>query len=232
VILGDVCIVRWTDARDIRPGDEELLTDDERRRVDRVLHPGERGLRIAASVLIRRVAGDFSGLDPREVRIDRTCSRCGAPHGRPTLPGLDIQASITHAGHIAGIAVCRASFVGLDVEQTTRCTFPGLGRHALGPGERAMSAYELCRYWTRKEALVKATGDGIAIGLRNVRVSGPDEPPRLVSYRGRPDLRAALTDLPVRRGYRACVAILTAEPVTVEAGWYRAPARPLPAGRR
>jgi len=208
------------DGRHVRPDDEELLSEEEHRRVARLLRPADRALRTAGIVLIRRVVGEEFGMDPRDVQIDRTCPQCSDSHGRPTLPNLDVHASITHAGHIAGLSLCRAGLVGLDIEQPARCAVRGLSRQTLGPGEGATTAAELCRYWTRKEALVKATGDGIGVGLCDVLVTGPYDAPRLVSYPRRPDMRAMLLDLDVGDGYLASVAILTAEPVGVDACWY------------
>jgi len=74
--------------------------------------------------------------------------------------------------------------------------------------------HDFITYWTRKEAVVKATGDGLAVPLREVLVSAPDAAPRLLAYPAR-TLTAVLRDLAPRPGYAAALAVLAAEPVAV-----------------
>ena len=71
------------------------------------------------------------------------------------------------------------------------------------------------RSWSRKEALVKATGDGLSVPLNEVVVDDAAAGPRLVAYPGRPRLAARLFDLERRDGYAAALAVLTAAPVEV-----------------
>ncbi len=72
-------------------------------------------------------------------------------------------------------------------------------------------------YWCRKEALLKATGDGLAISPARLRVSGPAEPARLLDWTvpGRPAPLVRLTDLRPDPDHVGCVAILTDRDVTV-----------------
>jgi 4'-phosphopantetheinyl transferase len=44
------------------------------------------------------------------------------------------------------------------------------------------------RYWTRKEALLKATGHGLALPLRSVSVSAHDAVPALLAWTAEPPL--------------------------------------------
>jgi 4'-phosphopantetheinyl transferase len=74
-------------------------------------------------------------------------------------------------------------------------------------------------YWVRKEAALKAVGDGLRTPMTDVEVSAPDTPPRITSWRGRPDLarRLRLHDLVGAAGYRAAVAVVDSPPVPVVA---------------
>jgi 4'-phosphopantetheinyl transferase len=186
--------------------------------MSRLRRPEDRTRFACATILARRAVAMETDSDPHTVVIDRRCATCGAEHGKPTTPGLLL--SIAHAGDVVGVAITRDGDVGLDVEPTTDKDLRRLGRDVLGAGETARSSTDLLRYWTRKEALVKATGDGIVVGLARVVVTSPSEPPELVAYPGRPDLRARMADLRCRAGYVASIAMLTSARVRFTEQWH------------
>ena len=66
------------------------------------------------------------------------------------------------------------------------------------------------RYWVRKEAVLKATGDGLSIPLTQLTVSGPDQPPELCGWIGRPLLPGIVTmyDLDAAPSYAAALALV------------------------
>jgi 4'-phosphopantetheinyl transferase superfamily protein len=70
-------------------------------------------------------------------------------------------------------------------------------------------------YWTRKEALVKATGDGATVPLWEVVVAPPGTPPRLLGYPRPGGLAAQLRDLSPDPGYVGALAVLSPRPVVV-----------------
>jgi 4'-phosphopantetheinyl transferase len=179
---------------------------------------------VAMSRLI--LAGHLK-LNPAEVVIDRTCGQCGEPHGRPRLAGgggLDF--SVSHSGDLIAVAVVRDRrhdgpadrAVGVDVEQVVALREPSLPRTVLSAAEYA--AFDRCqadskvtaffRYWVRKEAVLKATGDGLTVPLSQLTVSGPDRPAALQTWPERPHLPATVTmhDLYARPGYAAAVALI------------------------
>ena len=132
---------------------------------------------------------------------------------RQAEPGPGRPAGVvSHSGDYVAVAACPDAPVGVDVEQAARRTgYQALVPYVLGPAEapEAVDLAAFLRYWVRKEALVKATGDGLGAGLRGVTVTPPGQPPRLLSYRARPGLQAALHDLAGRPGHPAAVAVLT-----------------------
>jgi 4'-phosphopantetheinyl transferase len=77
----------------------------------------------------------------------------------------------------------------------------------LGGSDRAAG---LLAYWTRKEAVVKATGEGLRVPLTDLHVSAPDQSPRLLAWYGRPELtgRLQLHALNPGPGYAACLALI------------------------
>ncbi|WP_372494641.1 4'-phosphopantetheinyl transferase family protein [Pseudarthrobacter humi] len=160
------------------PPDESelaLLTDAELRRLSRLRKTGDRGRFTTSTVLAKRAIAAELGINPRCVELDRRCEHCSADHGRPRVPGSGLHLSIAHASDVVGVAITRSGPIGLDVEPDAGDDLRDLAGQLLGDGERAATPVDVLRYWVRKEAAVKATGDGIGIGLRDVVVSGPEE---------------------------------------------------------
>lgn len=208
----------WGEAAAYASWHDSLLDQAERARRDRYMFEADRARFAVAAALLRLVAGRMLGIAPERVGIDRRCASCDRPHGKPSLGAGAPQVSVSHSGDYVVVATCREAPVGVDVEQAARRTdYRALIPHVLDPAE-APAAADLAaflRYWVRKEALVKATGDGLVAGLRRVTVTPPDQPPRLLSYEPRPGLRAALHDLAGRPGHPAAVAVLTSSPLDV-----------------
>jgi 4'-phosphopantetheinyl transferase len=218
------CQVWWARLDQVRPWHDRLLAPVERERREAMRHQDGRDRFTLGVALSRLLLAGHLGTPPGRLAIDRTCPSCGGPHGRPRLVGVPgaVDFSVSHAGARVVVALARAGAVGVDVEELARGERGvAVSRMALSPAERDVLAAlapprqgaAFVRYWTRKEAAVKATGDGITAGLRRVVVSGPDEPARLVAWEGRPDLagRLELHDVGVGRdGYLACLAVLDA----------------------
>jgi 4'-phosphopantetheinyl transferase len=75
--------------------------------------------------------------------------------GKP--PGF----SLTHSGELVGVAVHEHSSVGLDVEQHRPFAYLAQVAAAIRAPDEDPSE-DFFRMWTRKEALVKATGAGLS----------------------------------------------------------------------
>jgi 4'-phosphopantetheinyl transferase len=210
--------VWWARAADYGPALDDLLTPVEVARAARLRRPEDRVRQVLGATMLRLAVSAATGTPPGAVTVDRTCPGCGEPHGRPELPGTGLHASITHSGDLVGLALTTVAPVGLDVERVAEVDVAGLGRTVLHETERATppDLPAFFTYWTRKEAVVKATGDGLAASLAEVRVTGPAEPPVLLAYPGRHLLPAHLIDLHPDDGYRAALAVLTADPVRVD----------------
>jgi 4'-phosphopantetheinyl transferase len=222
-----VCQV-WTARAEARPGLEPLLDDVERGRMAAYLRAEDRTRFLLGCAIVRRLLGAHLGIDPAAVPLDRSCPDCSRPHGKVRLrDGADpVQVSVSHSGEYVLVAGHRDAPVGIDVERIdpdldTR----QLAGTVLAPDETSQldtvpetdRALGFTTYWTRKEALVKATGDGLRSVLAGVVVSGPDQPPALLRWPGREDLigRVRLHDLPVGAGHVASLAILSERPVEV-----------------
>jgi 4'-phosphopantetheinyl transferase len=102
-------------ASDIRLLD--LLDNRERVRIDRCAGEADRARMLLGAALLRASAGVLLGVPPTELTIDRTCSSCGGWHGRPRLPGTDLDVSVSHSGRVVVVATLTGGGrVGVDVE--------------------------------------------------------------------------------------------------------------------
>jgi 4'-phosphopantetheinyl transferase len=107
--------------------------------------------------------------------------------------------------------------VGVDVQQVTSDSVDELSPLVLAESEAGHVAVtrDFFTYWARKEALVKATGDGVTVPLCEVVVTPPGTPPRLLGYPRRAGLAAQLRDLSPGLGYVGALSVLSPRPVVV-----------------
>jgi 4'-phosphopantetheinyl transferase len=206
----------WARRQDASARLETLLDDAERGRWDAYRRTEDKDRFLVGCALTKCAVADRTGQRPADVIIDRTCPHCGKPHGKPVVPGLEL--SVTHSGDLVGLAMASVP-VGVDVEHadSRRDDIEGLARLALSEGEQeALTALPADQrqeaflvYWTRKEAVTKATGDGLRASFPEVIVSAPDEPPRLLGwpYRTAPSA-VTLVDLAVEPDYAAALAVI------------------------
>ena len=200
-----------------------LLDEAERARLERLRNAGDRDRFVAAHALLRIVVGRQLGCGPERVVIDSTCPRCGGPHGPPRLVDRErrqvLHLSLAHAGSRVLAAVSMAGPVGVDVDVEAAAAFSGFDAVALAGTERSMigrlppSSRAAARVtaWVRKEAVLKATGDGLNVPPGDVVVSPFGEPPRLLAWDDAPPDPVHLHDVDVAApGYAACVAVVSA----------------------
>lgn len=138
--------------------------------------------------------------------------------------------NLSHTGDLGLLAVTDIAPVGVDVE-TLAPVEPGLADVCFSALEqRAWAAWRsddreaaFYRIWTRKEAILKALGDGLWQPLDAFDVS-LDEPPRLLGWRGDADApnRWRLLHLDPCPGFVGCVA-LEAGPGPIDLKYYPSP---------
>ncbi|HEY9483472.1 MAG TPA: 4'-phosphopantetheinyl transferase superfamily protein [Micromonosporaceae bacterium] len=217
MVEGARCEVWWADVGLVRPWHLDLLDDVEQARRERLRRAADRDRFVIGAVLLRLVMAERTVWSAAEVPVDRTCTMCGKPHGRPTIAGSGLHVSVSHSGAWVAVAVTRGAEVGVDVEEISDIDIGSLESTVLSAAETVEVATlaDFFRSWSRKEALVKAAGDGLSVPLNEVVVDDAAVGPRLVAYPGRPRLAAQLFDLERRDGYAAALAVLTAAPVEV-----------------
>jgi 4'-phosphopantetheinyl transferase len=195
------------------PGLVALLDGHERERLHRFRRPGDQARYLAAHALVRLVLAQEAGEPADALVFDRTC-RCGAQHGKPALPGGP-GFSLTHAGDLVGVAVRPGGEVGLDVEQVRELTdLAAMAGHVCSPQESATDVTAFFTLWTRKEALLKAVGTGLATPMSAITLG----PAGVLDWTGEDAPREPLwlADLRPAPGYHAAVAGTGARPVITE----------------
>jgi len=140
---------------------------------------------VAGAVLLRLVVARLTGRSPADVPVVRQCPDCGFYHGKPRVGVDGLHVSVSHADdESVQIAVTQAGPVGVDIEARGRRVTDAM-RHMLARASGPLrTADEFLTTWTRVEAVVKATGEGLRVPLDQVLVSLPGDPPALKSYRG------------------------------------------------
>ncbi len=161
------------------------------------------------AVLLRIAAAHSLGGEGWATAVSRTCDRCGRQHGRPRLPGTPLYASVSHSSDLVVVATTAAGPVGVDVELIGGPPWQRLLSSVCTLEEQACvsTPTDFLTYWVRKEAIVKATGEGLRRELADVMVAPPDSSPSLLSIVGRPTPACAMAAINVD-GYTGAVAVL------------------------
>ncbi len=194
--------------------DEALLDDEERARSTRFVRPSDRRRFVLAHAALRLLLARCLDLPPDAVRY-----KIGV-HGKPRLGrGLPpLEFNMSHSGGLAMLAVSQGGSVGVDVEYVRQVPdalsiadmhFSTPERNAL----RALPPAELrdafLRCWTRKEAVIKASGQGLNLPLDSFDVvvdpGATSALPRFHGARG-DTARWSLRDLAAPPGYVAAGA--------------------------
>ena len=154
------------------------LSPSDRVRAERYKVPARRHAFERGRLLVRHLLGHYLGRP--EITIELGVHENGKPfvHHHPGEASHEI--SLSHSGGVLLVAVSRAGEIGVDAEQIDpQVKHEAIARRffaaeetaalaACSPAEREGAFF---RCWTRKEALVKALGDGLAHSLTTFAVS-------------------------------------------------------------
>jgi len=155
------------------------LSPDEAARAARFVFERDRIAYRIGRGRLREILGAHTGEAPEALRFTY------GDHGKPALPGGP-EFNLSHSGGLACLAISDR-VLGVDIE-AHREIEEGVAERFFSPAEyAALSALPASgwtdgffRCWTRKEAVVKAMGDGLSIPLDRFDVTlGPGEPPRM-----------------------------------------------------
>ncbi len=174
---------------------EALLSPAERERADGIRIETHRRRYTVGHGRLRSVLAGYLRLAPETIEFGRH-SR-GKPFVVPSQNPLDLQFNYSHTADTALVALALGRTLGVDVEQhRDDVDMELIARRQFAPGEqdrlvslpRDQRPAAFYRCWTRKEAYLKALGDGIAGGLQGFEVSFlADEAPALIRAKGGPE---------------------------------------------
>lgn len=141
------------------------LSADERERAAQFVFEEDRARFVEARRGLRTVLAGYLGVAPGSVAFEVSRG------GKPSLPGRPLGFSLAYTAGLALVAVGASPRLGVDVERVradvdaeavVSVAFTHEERAALDalPPRRRRGAFFAC--WTRKEALAKALGQGLA----------------------------------------------------------------------
>ena len=203
----------WLDAEeDTFARLQATLSDDERERAA-VKENGSQRRFVTARGILRELLASYTGVLPTELAFEYS------EHGKPgvlTAAGGGPRFNISHSGDLALFAFSPDLEVGVDVEQVrARPRLDEIAEKYFSDAEAEMVAGLMdeerdslfATYWTRKEALYKATGTGIANRPAGVDLSGMSADGAEVSCSAEEDADETwfVRDLEVEDGYRAAL---------------------------
>jgi 4'-phosphopantetheinyl transferase len=156
-----------------------LLSAKEKERALRFRFEKDRREFVMARGALRMLLGGYLRRPPRQVIFSEN------EYGKPALVnGKRIVFNVSHSHGLILLAFAKNCAVGIDVERIEELDFGSMAERFFAkrevetlfslPEEEQLQAFYLC--WTRKEALVKAVGDGLSYPLDHFVVSNvPDE---------------------------------------------------------
>jgi 4'-phosphopantetheinyl transferase len=162
-----------------------LLSDDELARASHFQFDHLTAFYIFCRGTLRRILSGYLAIPATSIKFQY------GDKGKPfVVTQAGLQFNVSHAGDLFVCAVSSGLIIGVDVEQirpmedmpaiAAQFFAPAEQRHLAGiaEGDRTHAFYQC---WTRKEAVIKATGEGISRPLDSFEVSfGPGAAPRLM----------------------------------------------------
>jgi len=152
-----------------------LLSTDELSRANRFIFPIHKQRFILCHGIVRRILSLYTELPPQDITF------IYGKRGKPFLQynPLSIQFNVSHSEDLAVIALTINGEIGVDIEkiepefkQAVAQRFFSANEYTaleeLSPQEQVAAFY---RIWAKKEALIKALGEGLYVPLESFSVS-------------------------------------------------------------
>jgi 4'-phosphopantetheinyl transferase len=218
----DVWTLRLDEPATAAGSGPSVLSPDEIARASRFHFEKDRIHFARCRSALRRLLAGYLAIPAAEVRFEYLAS------GKPQLAAAQnpraLQFNVSHSAGIALVAIASERRLGVDVEKIRAdVDTPSLAERFFSLRERAglkalpdhlrLPGFFAC--WTRKEAFLKATGEGLSFPLADFSVTtDPGLDPVLEEIRGNSEAgqQWSLADLSIVDDYRASVAVEGAFP--------------------
>jgi 4'-phosphopantetheinyl transferase len=199
----------------------QLLSQDERDRAARFHFAKDREHFVYARGVLRILLGRYLDVPPQSVTF--RYGRTGKPELSPTSHDTNLHFNVSHSHGYLLVAIARNCAVGIDIETIrSEMDIEAIAERFFSSAEteqlRFLTGPEkregFFNGWTRKEAYLKARGEGIGEGLGRFAVSLiPGKPARLLFDRRDPDAvtRWSIRELSVESGLSAALAVEAAD---------------------
>ncbi|MFC1607191.1 4'-phosphopantetheinyl transferase family protein [Candidatus Latescibacterota bacterium] len=142
-----------------------VLTTEEQEKAERFVHEKNRRRFVLARSTLRHLLGDYLNKSPSQIDLQYS------PTGKPHLCN-DLFFNISHSADTAVMGFCKDREVGIDMEclDSRKCFDGTIQRYFTEEEKEALLSEKdeearralFLKYWTFKEAYVKATGKGLA----------------------------------------------------------------------
>jgi 4'-phosphopantetheinyl transferase len=198
-------------------GWQNVLSYDELERASRFHFARDRQRFAASRSVLRTLLAGYLATEPASVTI--SYSKNGKPSLGLAHEGSTIKFNISHSGGITLLAFVRGREIGVDVEQIRRdFDVQAIARRFFSlneqqqladvPADQNVDAFFRC--WTRKEAYIKAIGEGLSLPLSEFDVAlEAGESSALLATRpdGSEGGRWLLREVPAGPGYIAALCV-------------------------
>jgi len=188
-----------------------LLAPDERDRAARFHFDIHRHRFVIGRARLRVILGAYLKSPPQEISFSYT------EHGKPYVSKQSLTFNLSHAEETAVLGVTSNLAIGVDIEHMRRDLTEGLAERYFAPAEvRALRSFPpeqqpaaFFRCWTRKEAYIKARGEGLSMPLAEFEVPLVDHGELSLMHYKKPleAARWSLRNVPVPEGYVAAVVV-------------------------
>lgn len=213
----DVVSVRLDVTPDAVRASAALLSKEERQRAARFAFDRDRHRFVVARGRLRRLLAERLDVEPESVEFDYGAR--GKPGLSRRFTGADLRFNVSHSGAVVAYAFSRGRDIGIDVERV-RVILDADDIAARFFSRRENEAYlaldrrdrliGFFNCWTRKEAFIKALGDGVHHPLDSFDVTlAPGEPARILRAGDTPgdDCRWALSAFVSEPGFVGAVVV-------------------------
>jgi 4'-phosphopantetheinyl transferase len=186
------------------------LSADERTRAARFQFHKDHNAYVAGRGILRDILGAYLGVEPEGLVFGYN------EHGKPALRFGNLNFNVSHSGQLALYAISIEREVGVDVEIVrplddlegiSRGNFSAYENKVLQSVSEEQRLQGFFNCWTRKEAFIKAVGDGLAYPLEQFDVTlRPGDRAALLRIHENEQPDWSIFDVTPIKGYVAAIA--------------------------